>query len=124
MLVSVLLVGMKLTVAKELVQTVERRKELKSNLSLLRSTIEDEDLIQWLSDVAYDMAQRQETVDALESATDQTYTTADSAFIDNGTAIFADYDMSSAPVSKTKSSATICRLETKRHGWPPLARPS
>ena len=113
MLVSVLLVGIKLTAAKELVQTIERRKELKVNLSLLRRTLEDEDLVQWLDDIEHDRALRRESIDAIEPASDQVYATAEGALIDKGMAIFADYDTSSAPVTKLKCSATIARAETK-----------
>jgi hypothetical protein len=113
LLVSVLLVGIKLTAPKELVQTIERRKELKVNLSLLQRSLEEEEMTSWLADVTHDTALRQETTDAIEPASDQVYTTAEGALIDSGTAIFADYDASSAPVTKMKCSAIMARSETK-----------
>ena len=108
-----LLVGIKLTAPKELVQTIERHKELKVNLSLLHRTLEEEEMTSWLADVTHDTALRQETTDAIEPASDQVYTMAEGALIDSGTAIFADYDASSAPVTKMKCSAIIARSETK-----------
>ena len=62
MLVSVLLVGIKLSAGKELVQVMERRKELKANLSLLRRRLEDVDLGDWLNDVDHDSKQRKDRV--------------------------------------------------------------
>ncbi len=113
MLVSVLLVGVKLTAAKEMVQVIQRRKELKANLSLLRRTLEEENLAEWMDDVTHDTAHRQARIQAIESAFDQVDTSAEGPFIEQGTAVFSDYDGSSAPVTQLKCSATIARSETK-----------
>ena len=43
LLVSVLMVSFKLNSAKEIVQTIERRQELKVNLSMVRRQLEIED---------------------------------------------------------------------------------
>ena len=111
LLVSVLSVGMKSTAASQLVQVIERRKELKVNLSLLRRSLEDDDLVDWLGDVAHDTAQRQATIDAL--ASDQAYTAAEERQLEKGEAMFAEYDGSSATATQLKRSGTIARSETK-----------
>jgi hypothetical protein len=102
---------MKSTAAKEVVQVIERRKELKVNLSVLRRSLEDEDREDWLRDVAHDTAQRQATIDAL--ASDQAYTAAEERQLEKGEAMFAEYDGSSATVTQLKRSGTIARSETK-----------
>jgi hypothetical protein len=93
------------------VQVIERRKELKVNLSLLRRSLEDDDLVDWLGDVAHDTAQRQATIDAL--ASDQAYTAAEERQLEKGEAMFAEYDGSSATATQLKRSGTIARSETK-----------
>ena len=54
LLVSVLLVGIKVTGAKEIVQLIERQKELKANLAMLQIVLEDENKTAWIGDVAHD----------------------------------------------------------------------
>ena len=54
MLVSVLLVGIKLTAAKEIVQVIERRKELKANIALLQLKLALEDKLTWIDDAKHD----------------------------------------------------------------------
>jgi hypothetical protein len=58
LLVSVLLVGLKLNGVKEIVQLIERCKELTGNLALLQRTLEDEDKSAWTVDVTHDTKQR------------------------------------------------------------------
>ena len=111
LIVSVFLVGVKVTAVKELVVLVERRKELKANLSLLLRKLEDDDLADWLGDIALDVVQREEAIDAI--AADQVHTVVEDDGIDRGIAIFAQYDNSSAPVTQLKRSVTITRSETK-----------
>ena len=48
-----------------------------------------------------------------ELASDHVNSIAEGVLIDKSTAMFADYDMSSAPVTKMQSSATMSRAETK-----------
>jgi hypothetical protein len=111
LLVSVVLVGVKLTAARELVHIVERRKELKGNLALLQGKLEGDDLADFLDDIAFDTAQRQETIDELSS--EQVLTAAEGVAIDKGEAVFTQYGNSSAPVTQLKLSQTIARSETK-----------
>ena len=83
LLVSVLLVGIKLTSAKEIVQLIERRKELKANLELLQPKLEDENRIMWLNDTAHDMARRQERMSDMSSPSGRVYSTIESHAIDS-----------------------------------------
>ena len=50
LLVSALLLGFKLNVPKELTQTIQRRKELKTNLALLQTSLDEESLASLLDD--------------------------------------------------------------------------
>jgi hypothetical protein len=116
LLVSVLLVGMKLTAAKEIVQIIERRKELKANLLLLRIRLEEESLVEWLDDVMHDTKQRSDRILAMKSAPGLIDSTSESVMIQENLSMFALFEGSegsSAGVSKLKHSATIDRMETK-----------
>jgi hypothetical protein len=113
LLVSVLLVGIKLTSARELAQVLVRRRELKANLSLLQRQLEDEDSVAWICDVAYDKAQRNERIAAMESASGHVYTTMETEAIDRGEALFTVFDGSSGRVTQLRRSATMERSETK-----------
>ena len=115
LLVSVLLVGFKLNSVKEIVASLERRKELERNLAILQLGLEEEDLKVWLDNLAHDTAQRRKTMNAMEPASTQVYTAAEAELIDKGTAAFAQYDSNPAPVEQLKRSVTIARSETKRH---------
>ena len=70
LLVSVLLVGIKLNASKEIVQVIERRTELKTYLSLLQTTLEDEDMVAWLDDVQRDVKRRQDRIAAMVALLD------------------------------------------------------
>ncbi len=113
LLVSMLLVGIKVTAAKEIVQIIERVKELKANLALLRRRLEEEDLADWLDDIVHDTRQRQERIEAMGPASNQAYTTAEGVVIEKGVAMFSQYDRSSAVVTQLKRSAAVARSETK-----------
>jgi hypothetical protein len=106
------LLGFKLSAAKRLVQLSQRRKELETDLALLQSKLEDDDLAAWLSDVGHDTAKRLQTMSSIEES-NQAYSGAEREIIEKGEALFAQYDGSSAPVTQLKCSATIARLETK-----------
>ncbi len=113
LLLSVLLVGIKLTACKELVQIMERRKELKANLSLLRRRLEDADLAEWLEDVSYDMKRRCERIVAMSSAPGRVYNAAESKMIEENLRMFAVFEGSPTGVSELRHSASIDRAQTK-----------
>ena len=113
LLVSVLLVGFKLNSAKDLVQTIERRKELKSNLSLLQRRLEDEAKDEWIDDVSHDAKERAERIAAMEPASGLTYSGTENELIQRGMAVFEAYDSSLEEATEMKRSAFVDRLETK-----------
>jgi hypothetical protein len=113
LLVSVLMVGIKTTAAREIVQVIERRSELKRNLALLQRTLESEAKMAWIVDVTHDAKQREERIAELESASGRFYSTMEEGLIEKGTAMFAVFEASSAGVKWLKHSATVTHSETK-----------
>ena len=112
-MVSVVLLGFKLNALKRLVQVNQRRTELKAALASLQPKLEEEELAVWLDDTDHDAGQRLKTMDALEPASNQAHTAAEHEMIEQGEAVFAQYDSSSAPVTQLKHSATTTRSEMK-----------
>ncbi len=113
LIVSVLLVGFKLNSAKDIVQTIERRQELKVNLSMVRRLLEIEDTEAWIKDVEFDTKQREDRIAELESASGQVYELLEDALIAKGPSMFAIFEASSAGAKKLKHSALIMYSETK-----------
>jgi hypothetical protein len=113
LLVSVLLVGIKVTGAKEIVQLIERRKELKANLATLQIVLEDENKKAWIGDVAHDSKQRMDLIAEMESASGSAYSVIENGLLDKGAAMFAAFDSSPARVTELEHSATSMRSETK-----------
>ena len=102
LLVSVLLVGIKLTAAIDVVQLITRRKELKANLLLLQMSLEDDSLRTWIEDVTHDTAQRQDRILELGSASGLSYTTMENGLLQKGAAMFAVFEASSGGVKQLK----------------------
>ncbi len=115
LLVSVLMVGFKLNSAKEIVQSIERRQELKVNLSMVRRLLEIEDMKVWIDDVEFDTKQRADRIAELESASGQVYDVREDALIAKGPSMFAIFEASSAGATQLKHSALIMYSETKLH---------
>jgi hypothetical protein len=113
LLVSMLLVGIKVTGAKEIVQLIERRKELKANLATLQIVLEDENKKAWIGDVAHDSKQRVDMIAVMESASGLSYSVIENGLLDKGAAMFAAFDSSPARVMELEHSATSMRSETK-----------
>ncbi len=113
LLVSVLLVGIKLTAANEIAQSIARRKELKANLLLLQRRLEDEDKKSWIEDVTHDTAQRQDRILELGSASGLSYTATENGLLQKGAAMLAVFEASSAGAKQLKHSELIMYSETK-----------
>ena len=114
LLVSVLLVGVKLPAAREIVQIIERRKELKANLSLLRMRLEEDDLVHWLEDVAHDRKQRSaRRIAMMTPASGGMYNARESQMVDGLLDLVAQYEHSSAGVTQLKHSPTVERVALK-----------
>jgi hypothetical protein len=111
LLVSVLLVGIRLNAAKEIVQLIERRKELRTNLSLLKKSLEGEETASWINDVEHDAKQREVTIAAIESG--RSCSPFENSLIEEGLGMFDRFDQSSGAFRKLKHSVTVERSETK-----------
>ena len=109
-----LLVGVKVTGAKELVQINERRKELKANLVLLQAVLEDENKIAWIHDVTHDTKERMHLIAELSSSLSSlSYSLMEEELLKKGADMFAAFEASSAAVKPIKHAATIMYSETK-----------
>ena len=73
LLVSVVLLGFKLSALKRLVQVNQRRTELKAALISLQPKVEAEKLAIWLADVEHDAKQREDRIAAMDSAAGRVY---------------------------------------------------
>jgi hypothetical protein len=113
LLLSVLLVGIKVTGAKEIVQLIVRRKELEANLAMLQLALEDENKKAWIGDVAHDSKQRMDMMAEMQSASGLAYSVIENGLLHKGAAMFAAFDSSPARVTKLAHSATSMRSETK-----------
>ena len=113
LLFSVFLVGIKLTAAKEFIQVLERRKELKVMLSLLRGVLHDEDTAVWIDDVVHDAKQRQDRTAAWASPSGVVYSEAENAAVERCLRMFALFDSGDGDTTQLPHSASITRSETK-----------
>jgi hypothetical protein len=111
LLVSVLVLGSKITVLKDLHQVTQRRKELKANLASLVEKLEAEKLVLWLDDVTHDTEQRTDRITAMVSAPGSNML--ENALIEKGLAMFAVFESSSVGVKQLAHSATTMFSETK-----------
>jgi hypothetical protein len=117
LLVSVLLLGFKLSALKRLVQVTQRRTELETALSLLQPKLEDEDLAVWLDDLHHDTKHRQDRIGEMALAaalpSGRVYSTMENGAVERCQRMFALFDASSASATHLKRPATIQRSETK-----------
>ncbi len=113
LLLSVLLVGIKLTAANEIVQSITRRKELKANLLLLQVSLEDEDKKSWIEDVTHDTTQRRDRILELGSASGLSCTTTEKEILQKGAAMLAVFEASSTGLKQLEHSESIMYSETK-----------
>ena len=113
MLVSVILVGVKICAARELVQIIERRNELKANLLLLQKQLEKEDTAAWLADVKHDVKRRQDRIAAMVAMSSRVSPSAENELVAEGLAMFDRFEASSAAVEQVKHSPTLQQSEMK-----------
>ena len=128
---SVLVLGYKLNVPKEILQMNQRRKELTGNLSLLQTTLDDEVIAAWIADVAHDTVRRQQQIAEMSSSKRDSsdskaplcrsfsglnalsFSELETAYFERCLRMFALFDSSSG-VEHLVHSPTIKRAETKR----------
>ena len=113
LLVSVLLLGFKLNSLKEIVQTIQRAKELAVNVALQQRQLEGEELSLWDVNTAYDTKHRADRILAIESAQGPSCSAAESELVAEGLGMFAVFETSSTLAAMMKHVATIDRAETK-----------
>ena len=113
LLVSVVLLGFKLSALKRLVQVNQRRTELKANLGLLQPQVEAEELDAWLADVKHDAKQREDRVAAMDSAAGRVYNLPEAELLAKGADMFAVFEACSAGAKQLTHSATVMYSETK-----------
>ena len=114
MLVSVLLVGIKLTAAKEIVQVIERRKELKANIALLQLKLALEDKLTWIDDAKHDAEQRETRIGAMLAASGRVFSPMENEAIERCLGMFALFERSSLGATQLPCPATVTRSETKQ----------
>ena len=130
---SVLVLGYKLNVPKEILQMNQRRKELTGNLSLLQTTLDDEAIAAWIADVAQDTARRQHLIAEMSASSSNrdssdskaplrrsfsglnalSFSELETGLFERCLRMFALFDSSSG-VEHLVHSPTIKRAETKR----------
>ena len=113
LLVSVVLLGFKLSALKRLVQVNQRRTELQAALVLLEPKVEAEKLAVWLADVEHDAKQREDRIAAMDSAAGREYNISEAELLAKGSDMFAVFEASSAGAMQLKHSATVMYSETK-----------
>jgi hypothetical protein len=114
LLVSVALLGFKLSALKRLVQVNQRRTELQAALVLLEPKAEKEELAAWLDDVTHDMAQRQARIAEMASPSGQMYSTTEIEAVARCAGMLEWFDSSSDGVTQLTRPVGIMRLETKQ----------
>ena len=113
LLVSVVLLGFKLSALKRLVPVNQRRTELKAALVLLQPKVEAEKLDAWLADVEHDAKQREDRIAAMDSAAGRKYSTLETEVLAKGADMFAVFEASAASAKQLTHSPLITCSETK-----------
>ena len=111
LMVSILLMGVKMSAFKEIMQLRQRRHELRGNLKQLERPIEAEELAAWISDVELDSEERQAKIALLGAA--QSYTPAEDELVGKSLELFDRYDASQVTPVSLKHAATVELAETK-----------
>jgi hypothetical protein len=114
LLVSMVILGFKLTMLKDIVHLTYRRKELKANLAMLLRRLEGENLVQWLDDVSHDVKARQKKIDAMDFASGHSFSAMENDAIARCMGMFVLFEAhSSGTKQRQRLAPGIRRLETK-----------
>ncbi len=113
LLVSVALLGFKMSALNRLVQVNQRRNELEASLVLLEPKVEAEKLAMWLADVEHDAKQREDRIAAMDVAAGRVYNLLEAELLAKGAEMFAVFEASSAGAKQLPHSATVMYSETK-----------
>ncbi len=113
LLVSVVLLGFKLSALKRLVQVNQRRTELQAALVSLQPKVAAEKLAMWLADVEHDAKQREDRIAAMDSAAGRVFDMLEAEVLAKGADMCAAFEASSAGAKQLTHSATVLYSETK-----------
>ena len=113
LLVSVVLLGFKLSALKRLVQMNQRRIELKAALVLLQPQVEAEKRDVWLADVEHDAKQREDRIAAMDSTAGREYNLLEANLLKKGADMFAGFEASDASAKQLTHSPLVTCSETK-----------
>ena len=111
-MVSVVLLGFKLSALKRLVKLNQRRTELKAALVSLQPKVEGEKLDAWLADVEHDAKQREDRIAAMDAADGRVYNLLEAELLAKGADMFAVFEASLAGAKQLTHSALILYSET------------
>jgi hypothetical protein len=111
LLVSVVLLGFKLSALKRLVQVNQRRAELQAALELLQPKVDAEKLAGWLADVEHDAKQRKDRIVAMDSVA--AFDMLEAELLEKGAGMFAVFEASSAGTKQLEHSPLVTCSETK-----------
>ena len=120
LLVSVVLLGFKVSALTRLAQVVQRWTELKVALALLQSKIEDEALAVFLHSVKHDTAQRECRTGELALPSECVYTQMEKTALEKGAGMYSEFESNSEQAtqlarslntrSELKYEAATCRM--------------
>jgi hypothetical protein len=113
LLVSVVLLGFKLSALKRLVQVNQRRTELQAALVLLEPKVEAEKVALWLADVEHDAKQCEDRIAAMDSAAGRVLDMLEAELLAKGAEMFAVFEASSVGAKQLGHSPLIMYSETK-----------
>ncbi len=94
-MVSVVLLGFKVSALKRLAQVVQRRTELNAALALLQSKVENEALAVFLDGVKHDKAQRECRTGELASPSERVYTPIEITALEKGAGMYSAFESNS-----------------------------
>ena len=111
-MVSVVLLGFKVSALKRLAQVVQRRTELKAALALLQSKVESEALAVFLDGVKHDKAQRECRTGELASPSERVYTQMEITALEKGAGMYSAFESNSEQATQLARSLST-RSELK-----------
>jgi len=112
LVVSVVLLGFKVSALKRLAQVVQRRTELKAALALLQSKVESEALAVFLDGVKHDKAQRECRTGELASPSERVYTPMEITALEKGAGMYSAFESNSEQATQLARSLST-RSELK-----------
>jgi hypothetical protein len=107
LLVSVVLLGFKVSALRRLVQVVQRRTELKAALALLQSKFENEALAAFLDGVKHDKVQRECRTGELALPFERVYTQMEKTALEKGAGMYSVFESNSEQATQLAHSLSM-----------------